>query len=85
MMAGGGVAQNYFPVFSIGSLNIRLEYFLKILKAKKLACQNYIDRSANKCRTAWNVISGENTPNQTCAVPLDLKLLNNFFLDSVQE
>lgn len=64
-------------------MNCKKSYRKQILEAKNLAFQNDIDQADNKCQAAWNVISGKNAPNRTREVPLDPKLLNNYFLDLI--
>lgn len=56
----------YCTIFKIQTLvqNLKKSYRKQILKAKKMASQSYIDQSADTCRAAWNVISGETAPKK---------------------
>lgn len=66
-------------------LNLKKDYKKQLANAKKLACQNYIENSANKCKAAWEVISGESSPAHTHQVSLEPDVFNNYFLNSVRD
>lgn len=66
-------------------LTTKKSYRSNLLKAKRIAYQEFIETAPNKCKAAWEVISHENTSVKTPEVALDPELVNTFFLDSVAE
>lgn len=66
-------------------LNLKKKYRKQIIEAKKLACEKYIENSVNKCKAAWEVISGESSPAHTQQVSLSPDTFNNYFLNSVHD
>lgn len=60
-------------------------YRKELLRAKKLAVEQYISNASNSCKAAWKVISNEFSPTHSTAVDLDPDDLNSFFLDSINQ
>lgn len=60
-------------------------YQKELIKAKKLAVEQYIDNASNSCKAAWKVISNEYSPTHSSEVNIDPDQLNSVFLDSVKE
>lgn len=66
-------------------LRYKSQYRIKLRNEKKIACENFINNSNNKCKAAWDIISNENMPSRTIPTDLNPENLNNYFIDSVEE
>uniref|UniRef100_A0A1B6IZR3 Endonuclease/exonuclease/phosphatase domain-containing protein n=1 Tax=Homalodisca liturata TaxID=320908 RepID=A0A1B6IZR3_9HEMI len=66
-------------------LGCKRNYRSELKRAKRQACESYIEAAPNKCKAAWEIIKQENSSGNSQAVTLDPKRINDFFLNSVHQ
>uniref|UniRef100_A0A1B6GDZ7 Reverse transcriptase domain-containing protein n=1 Tax=Cuerna arida TaxID=1464854 RepID=A0A1B6GDZ7_9HEMI len=66
-------------------LILKKNYKQELTSAKKIACEMYINKSKNKCKAAWDIISQEISTTRTPDVTLEPDTLNSYFADSAEE
>jgi len=60
-------------------------YRSELEKAKREACEEFIENSSNKCKAAWNIISQKHTPFRSSHIKIDPEHLNSYFLHCAQD
>jgi hypothetical protein len=82
LQLGSDKAQAAYNMYLI----LKKNYKKQLISTKKKAYAEYIEKSSNKCKAAWDVITqANNTSTRTQESTLDPNEINDYFLDSVNE